>query len=170
MPTAILEARPHRAGATSAVTIDAVVRDEQFFSGRYRLSVSFVRISKGEKLSGEWKSYRQIFVMQNEAETVAAISESASCRLRGRDGRLSRGIRRRSIRILARRTRYEHHRADYSFCDAMFSHSENTNNSPPQLVHLERSGRVVPRSLTSYGRFAATSPAISSPMSPPIPA
>ena len=50
------------------------------------------------------------------------------------------------------------------------SHRENTNSSPPQLVHLLMSGKVVPRSRTSYGRFAATSPAMRRPMSPPIPA
>src|SRR5512146_444027 len=46
---------------------------------------------------------------------------------------------------------------------------ENTNSIPPQLVHRPRSGSVEPRSRTSNGRFAATSPAMSRPMSPPIP-
>src|SRR3954469_12726944 len=49
------------------------------------------------------------------------------------------------------------------------SYNENTNNIPPQLLHLPRSGSAEPRSLTSYGRLAATSPAISRPMSPPMP-
>src|SRR5215207_10347052 len=48
-------------------------------------------------------------------------------------------------------------------------YNENTKSIPPQLVHLARSGSVDPRSRMSYGRFAATSPAMSSPMSPPIP-
>jgi len=48
-------------------------------------------------------------------------------------------------------------------------YSEKTNSIPPQLVHRARSGSVEPRSRTSYGRFAATSPAMSRPMSPPIP-
>src|SRR6476469_7227335 len=61
-----------------------------------------------------------------------------------------------------------HHDDDQTESAESF-HNENTNSIPPQLVHRARSGNVVPRSRTSYGRFAATSPAISNPMSPPIP-
>src|SRR3954453_6295367 len=48
--------------------------------------------------------------------------------------------------------------------------SEKTNSMPPQDVYRARSGSVVPRSRTSNGKLAATSPAMSKPMSPPMPA
>ena len=54
--------------------------------------------------------------------------------------------------------------------ESLDAHSEKTNNIPPHDVYRARSGSVVPRSRTSYGRLAATSPAMSNPISPPMPA
>src|SRR5262249_42139622 len=53
--------------------------------------------------------------------------------------------------------------------ESQSGYKENTNNMPPHDVYFARSGRVVPRSRTSYGRFDATSPAMSKPISPPMP-
>ena len=169
MPAAVLKARTHRASAIRAMTVDAVVRDEQLRASRCRALVAFMRIPQVPSAGPSTGNLRPKFHRASRAagylhrrnirqtEPASLTSQSAHSNQCMRSSHRSR----QSAQLISGLRKL-------SFGPRVYR--ENTNRYPPQLVHRERSGSVVPRCLTSYGRFAATSPAISSPMSPPIPA
>src|SRR5438132_7276033 len=170
MPAAVRERRPHCARTVRSVTIDAIIRREKPRARRDRALVVFIRVLEGQHFAGERKSRRQILIVRDEPDAVAAIEIVArgglSRRARG-TARITRAAWGRRFRGAGRRR--EDRNQSAASKHRQLHHSENTKSIPPQLVQRARSGRVVPRSRTSYGRFAATSPAIKRPMSPPMP-
>jgi hypothetical protein len=163
------------------MTVEAVVADEKLRADTDGALVSFIGAGHKQRFCLRRKPGWQVFRMLDEAQAVTSDQKMA----RGILSRSSRRCGRRSgfgcvapfSSALARNYDGRCTEQETSTSDliphqrgSLAAHSENTNSSPPQLVHLAMSGRVVPRSRTSYGKFAATSPAMRTPMSPPIPA
>src|ERR1051325_1948392 len=152
MPAAVGEARAHRARPVGAMTVHAVIGDEELRTFVAPRLVAVVRVRQ-----------------RREPDRVADAGLDV---LRMLDERRDAALRRLLLlRLLLRGVRF--HAARDEDQTEKFFHcvppSEKTNSIPPHDVYFARSGKVEPRSRTSKGRFDATSPAMSSPMSPPMP-
>src|SRR5678815_661436 len=123
------------------MAIQTVVRDEELTAGCGRILVAFVRISDQHRFYLGRKSRGEVTVVLHESEAVAGNHEMTyrgllSGRGRRRSGRIAPRLgaatagngdakHSQTHDSLARGRRASHN-----------SHRENTNSSPPQLVHL----------------------------------
>src|SRR5678816_4420518 len=78
MPPPVLKAWTHCARSVRAVTIDAVVCDEQLCAGSDCALVSLMRIARLQWLSADRESRTEVFRMIDDAETVSSIRSDLS--------------------------------------------------------------------------------------------
>src|SRR5215210_3787893 len=83
MPATVLEGWSHRAGAISAVAIDAIVRHVELAARLDGVGLTVVRVPDSQTRPMGWEAGWQIIVVLDEAQAVTGVEVMAGRRARG---------------------------------------------------------------------------------------